>query len=63
MVKDKPIPPCDKNYKLYFKSGGNTTLIAKNMTYSGAKYLGNYIKNYLKKHGTQLEGNFLKPLH
>lgn len=60
-VHKKP-PPCDRTYKMYFKSGGATVLLAKNMTYTGVKFLSDMIENYLKKHDTSLEGSFLKPL-
>jgi hypothetical protein len=62
MNKKKPIPPCDRNYKMVLKSGPATMIIAKNMTYTGVLYLSKFIKNYLQEHGTKLEGDFLKPL-
>lgn len=58
----KNSPPCDRTYKMYYKSGGATILIAKNMTYTGVKFLGKMIEDYLEKHNTKLEGSFLKPL-
>lgn len=59
--RDKPVPPCNKKYKLYYKDGGATMLIARNMTYSGALYLSKFVKRYLEDHGTRLEGVFLSP--
>lgn len=60
-VKGSAPPPCNRKYKLYYKDGGATMLIAKNMTYSGALYLSNFIKKYLEDHETKLEGQFLSP--
>lgn len=59
--KVKTPPPCDRKYKLFYKDGGATMLIARNMTYSGALFLSKFIKKYLENHNTKLEGNFLKP--
>ena len=59
--KAKPVPPCDKSYKLYYKDGGATMLIAKNMTYGGARFISSFVKKYLEDHGTKLEGVFLSP--
>ena len=59
--RGKPVPPCNKKYKLYYKDGGATMLIARNMTYSGALFLSKFIKKYLEDHDTKLEGVFLSP--
>ena len=60
-VRTKPVPPCDKSYKLYHKDGNSTMLIAKGLTYTGCMYLSKMIKDYLEQHGTKLEGSFLSP--
>ena len=60
-TKNSPVPPCNKKYKLYYKDGGATMLIAKNLTYGTALAISKIVKRYVEDCGSKLEGTFLSP--
>ena len=64
-LKNQPHTPkkyADENQKvrLFLKTGGNTTLICKNITSLAATSLALYIIHYCKRHNSKVEGTFIQ---
>lgn len=55
--------PCDKQYKMYVKTGGATMLFASGLTYVQWQIMKSEILALASKFEAKVEVSFLKPTH